>query len=818
MKENEEENVEEINTNSNEKENEEEKEIEDEKEKEEENIQEENNQKKEENLKLYDLMEVNEEFDENIYFNHYYLAQREMEVEPIITGKAFPYIMSREFLYSYFEDKKNYKVGVKETYPQILGRVKQFMNSNDDNFNKIFLDNIKLYSEFLGKEKSETIIIPVLSKIVEDKIGTKIYFFKILKSFIEYLYNLGEDGIEIIKNNILNIFEELYRAKFNPNKNTNIANKKIIITDEEQKEYDSLLFERFIQVSKILIKTENKDFIFNMLLNFKKENKEEKEMNEFLIDKKMLLIKMVTNLSADFGEEFTKEKILPLLDEFILEENLELKDEICAGCIILIKLLNLDFIGDYILDSLQKLSNDKFWILRKKCIEISYKIIYELKNKYKKENNDYDYNKVSQYISKIISLIEKFINDKKKKVRMFLIEKIGEIIKPLDKDELSEKLIDFYIKTIQEYYENGENLMNSENKNKINFYFAYNFPAVLLYYSPKYWEKLKNVYILLCNDENINVRNSIISSFFEICKILGKEITQNELLPLYDKFLEKEEMSYTRKLAEKNLPKILSTLDKELIEKYNTNDNYGYNNIISKEVNLINKYNQNKKIEYIKNILNYYTLYDNDTIYNNILPKCIYFTFDPIFKVRSTSSKIIGEIILYLYKKDYKKDKLIKLIETYAFNKNFKQRINFIKMCKAILFKDNILYNEKLKEILFIIENKENNFNIFYAMAKTLKKLIENENSVCGKESSLHYLCKKLELGKCPKVSNVFKTIQFQKNEKLEIIGNIPEGEVFKFDNEYFKEEFGIEIKIKKNKKENIIKIDNENEDDKFIN
>ena len=100
MKENEEENVEEINTNSNEKENEEEKEIEDEKEKEEENIQEENNQKKEENLKLYDLMEVNEEFDENIYFNHYYLAQREMEVEPIITGKAFPYIMSIEFLYS----------------------------------------------------------------------------------------------------------------------------------------------------------------------------------------------------------------------------------------------------------------------------------------------------------------------------------------------------------------------------------------------------------------------------------------------------------------------------------------------------------------------------------------------------------------------------------------------------------------------------------------------------------------------------------------------------------------------------------------------
>ena len=102
---------------------------------------EESNEKAE--LKLLDLNEQNEEFDENLHFNHYYLAQRQMDLEPIITGNAFPYIMSREFLYSYFEDKKNYKNATNETYPQILGRVKQFTNSNDDNFNKIFLNNIK---------------------------------------------------------------------------------------------------------------------------------------------------------------------------------------------------------------------------------------------------------------------------------------------------------------------------------------------------------------------------------------------------------------------------------------------------------------------------------------------------------------------------------------------------------------------------------------------------------------------------------------------------------------------------------------------------
>ena len=786
-----------------------------EEEKEEKDVDKEENEEKEEKeekIELYDLHESNDEFDENIYFNHYYLAQRQMELEPVITGKVFPYMMSREFLYSYFEDKKNYKLAKDETYPQILGRVKQFMNSNDDNFNKIFLDKIKSYTEILGKEKSETIIIPVLSKIVGDKINTRIYFLTILESYIEYLYNLGEDGIEIIKNNILNIIEELYRIKFDPQKEK--LKNNYVITEEKQKQHDSLLFDRFVQISKVLIKTDYKDYIYNIIIDFGKPKNDKDEKS---IEKKILCIKLITSLSADFGEEFTKKNILPLLDQFILEENIEIMEETSLAFITLIKILNIEFIGEYTLESLQKISHDKFWVIRKKSLEVLYKIIYELKNKYKKENNDY--HRASDYVKKIILLIETFIEDKKKKVRMFLIEKFGEIIKPLDINEMSEKLLDFFIKTVEEYYGNEDNLINLENKKKLNFYFAYNFPAVLLYYTSDHWEKLKNIYNYLCKDEDINIRKSIISSFHEISKILGKEITQNDLLPIYNKFLEYEESSFTRILAEKNLPKILSNLDQETRDKYSNNKNIGYNNIISKDNNIINKLNQNKKIEYLKNILSYFTLYDNDIIYNNILSKCIYLSFDRIYKVRTTSCKIIGAIILYLYKKNYKKDKLLKLLEVYAFNKKIQQRINFVKISKSILFVDNILYNEKLKELLFAIANKELYFNVLICMAKVLKKLVLTEDSVCGKESSIHYLCKKINNGKCLTITNIFKNVALQKNEKLEIVGNIPEGDIFSQENIFFKEEFGIEINKKKDNIDNINKnIINENEENKYIN
>ena len=767
-------------------------------------------------LKLLDLNEQNEEFDENLHFNHYYLAQRQMDLEPIITGNAFPYIMSREFLYSYFEDKKNYKNATNETYPQILGRVKQFTNSNDDNFNKIFLNNIKKYTEFLGKEKSSTIIIPVLSKIVGDKINTKIHFLIILESYIEYLKDMGEDGLLIIKNNILNIFKELYRDKFNPNKSTT-PNKNYIITPEQQKQYDSLLFERFIQLSKILIKTEFKEFTFNFTLDFAKIKVEDKEQ---MAEKKILCIKILTNLTADFGEEFTKESILPVLDKFMQEENVKIKEETALSLITLIKLLNIEFIGDYVLDSIEKISNDKIWMVRKKCIEVLYKIIYELKNKYKKENNEYD--KASKYASKIISLIENFIEDKKKKVRMFLIEKLGEIIKPLDKNELSEKLFDFYAKTVDDYYSNENNQviinsLNSENKKNLNYYFAYNFPAVLLYYGSEYWKQLKSIYINLCNDEDLQVRSSIIASFYEVSKILGKEITQKELLPLYDKFLENEKCSYTKVMSEKYLPQILSNLDKEVIDNYNKNNKIGFNSIVTNDTAVLNKLNKNKKIEYLKNILTYYTLYDNDTIYNDILSKCIFFSMDSIYKVRTTSCKIMAELIMYLYHKDYKKENLTKLFQAYAFNKKCKQRINFIKISKAILLKDDIIYIEKLKEILFTLANKEYNFDVLVAMTKALIKVVTDKDSKCREDTSVHYLCKKINTGKILSVTILFKNVQLKKNEKLEVVGSLPEGNVFTQDNTFFKEEFRVEINKKKNN-DNMIINNEDDEENKYIN
>ena len=784
----------------------------------------ENPQSPKENSPLESLTEINSEFSENIYFTHFYLAQRELDFEPKPNGDVIPYMMSRDFLYSLFEDKKNYKNANNETYQQILGRVKQFMNSNDDNFNKIFLDHFTYYWDVLGKKNAENIIIPVLSKITEDKIGTRIYFLKKLKNFLEFFEQLGEEGIDIIKNNILNIIEQLYRNKLNPDKK-NLLPKKFVITEEEKKEHDDLLFERLLQCCKILIKSKYKEELFKNILeliNIEENN----DNNNIIIFKKILSIKLMTNLSADFGEEFTKKNIVPILDEFLTKnEDIKIKEETAMSLIILVQKLKIDFIGEYVINSLEKISNDKFWIIRKKCIEILYKIIPELNKEKDQEENKI----IKDYETKIIALIEKFIEDKNEKVRFYLIEKIGEIIKSIPENYLSEKLFNFYIKSIEEYYSDEENLINNKLEKginpdrKINFYFWYNFPAILFKYGKEKWNELSNIYKYITKEDDIILINSIISSFYEISKILGKEITVKELLPLYNNFLENNNNYFIRDLAEKHLYKILSILDKETREEYFNKYNIGFNSIIKSEQEnnyLINSFIQNKKISYLKNISTFYQLYDNDTIYKDILSKCIYFSMDPIYKVRTTSCKIISEIILYLYKNNYEKEKIIKLIGSYALNKKSNQRISFIKISKYLLLTDTPLYETILKRLIYIIAIKEQNANVLIALAKCLKKIVTNKNIKNANDPGIHFLCKKINNGKNMSISRIFRNVKIQNVQNIEGIGDIFEENMFVQNDIYFEKEFGIRLRKKNSiNPENVNKINNDkSKEDKFIN
>ena len=805
------------------------------------------------------IMELNKEFDESIYFNHHYTALRNLYVEKPISSTTIPFLMTKEFLFSYYEEKMITKEADKETITQILGHIKQFSSSQDLTFIRNFLDNIKTYAEIIGIKNTSDILVPALAKIVDLSMNVKIKFLESLLPFIDYLCSNGDEGINILKNSMFNILQELYSQK----------------KEEYPGQMKKLLFKNLVKIAKNIVPYDTNQSILNMIITFgiednaranMKKNKSEDSKNLKIDEHKILCIRYIRNLAEGIGKINTEKYLLPQLTSFAFESNIEIKKELLITLPIVSEIISVEYISNKIYDILRHISIDLNPNLRKVCIIAIAKVIKIFKTKCQEIKN---INKADKKYSakNFVNLIENLSKDKDLNVQYKIIEKIGEIIAPLDKEELSLELFQFYKNlciflfksktqknpmgaTYQELnnpilnkmkytgkttggtsggpysYLNDEDssdfneIMNMENdynrqisEKELSYYFAYNFPAILFCYGNKYWPELKDIYYDFCFEDDLAIRLSIIASFHEIANIVGKEMTQNELLLIYDKFLESND-NYEQKLAIKNLPQILIKVDKKTKEKY-----YKYFEPVSifidntgNKVRNFNFMNWKNKLNVIEGILCYYNLYDNDVIYNSILPQCITFALDKFYKVRKTSSKVLASILLYLYHQDYKKDKIIQTIKNFAFNKKFKIRINFIKFLPVFL-QDKDFYLNEIKNLIKIIVLKDKIMDVKIALAKVLKKIITNEKEILYNDEDIHKFCSNLNENKI--ISKIFDGAKIINTSKLD--DNIEDKKYFVEENKYLFEEFKIDFEKKENNNNanKQIKIENKIETEK---
>ena len=790
------------------------------------------NTTKEEQKSINKLLEINTEFDESISFNHYCSTYRKFFLNEINPPKFdfIPFIMTVEFTYSYSEDLRITREVDKQTIDTIISYIKKFSNSNEEKYNKTFLENMKTFSEIIGIEKTSNILIPALARIVDDSFLMKNHFLKMLLPFIDYLCSNGDEGINILKNNMMNIIQELY----NPNNKRDLELYK-------NEEYQNLLFKNFIKIAKAIIPKDKDKKILGLILAYGYED--EKNIEKFGDEHVILCVKLISELTEVYGKEFTENYLLPQLIYFIDDKSENVKKEVLLSLPNICEVVSFEVINTKIFELIKKLLHvmNPSWLIRKLIGDVIAKIIKTFKYKSKNEEIKIKNSKIDNSAKKFISLIEILTKDKEKYVRNNILEKIGLIIEPLDKDELSMELFNFYTKSAAEYYkskkknlpsgmdigismkkksqelEESNLILNSlKDKNDIEideikkklsdenmgYYLTYNFPAILYCYGKDYWPKLKSIYFDFCFESDIKIRRSIIASFHEICKIIGQTITENELLPVYDIFLGSNNKS-ERNLAVRNLPKILIQVDKEKKKKY-----FKYleaasifiDNIGSKVRNF-NFINWKNKLDVIEGILCYYNLYDDDIIYKSIFPQCITFCLDDIYKVRITSSKVLATLIDYLYNINYKKEQLFLLIDSFWKHKKFQQRVNFVKMCKIFL-KNKNLYEEKIKNVILELVEHEKIKDVKIFLSKVLKKIITNDKNILYKDETIHKICFVLKKQNIPIINNIFNDVMINyieyKEEKNEIKNTeIKKEKYFTGDNEFFIKEFKIELEKK---------------------
>ena len=741
-----------------------------------------------------------------------------------------PFIMTVEFTYSYSEELRASKEVDKQSIENITSYIKKFSNSTEEKYIKTFLDNIKTFSEIIGIEKTSNLLIPALARIVDDSFILKNHFLKVLLPFIDYLCSNGDEGLKILKNNMMNIIQELYNPR----------NKRDIECYKNE-EYQNLLFKNFIKIAKALIPKDKDRQILSLILSYGYED--EKNSKKLGDEHVVLCVKLISELTEIYGRECTENYLLPQLIYFADDKNEKVKKEVLLALPNICDVVSFEVISTKIYDLIKRVLNvlNPSWILKKIIIDILAKIIKTFKYKSAENEDDNDnVNKEQKSAKKFVKLIENLIHDKEKYVRYNILEKIGPIIEPLNKEELSLELLKFYKNSVEDYYKKkkkllpsgmtvGNNLLkkksmdkdeeidsfiviNSKTDNELEeikkklseenmgYYFAYNFPAMLYCYGNEHWNELKSIYIDFCFESDIKIRRSIVVSFHEICKIVGQTTTENELLPIYDTFLNSND-KIERNLSIRYLPKILIQVSKEKKKryfKYLEAASIFIDNIGSKVRNF-NFINWKNKLDVIEGILCYYNLYDNDIIYKSIFPQCISFCLDDIYKVRKTSSKVLAALIEYLYNIDYKKEQLFKLIDSFALHKKFHQRINFVKMCKIFL-KNKKLYEEKLKNLLLDVVNHEKIRDVRICLSKVLKRIIGNEKELLYKDQIIHQICYKLKNDNLPIINHIFCDVNIKYNNiKIENKDNIidKDKKYFKGDNEFFIQEFKIEVEKK---------------------
>ena len=364
------------------------------------------------------IMELNKEFDESIYFNHHYTALRNLYVEKPISSATIPFLMTKEFLFSYYEEKMITKEADKETITQILGHIKQFSSSQDLTFIRNFLDNIKTYAEIIGIKNTSDILVPALAKIVDLSMNVKIKFLESLLPFIDYLCSNGDEGINILKNSMFNILQELYSQK----------------KEEYPGQMKKLLFKNLVKIAKNIVPYDTNQSILNMIITFgiednaranMKKNKSEDSKNLKIDEHKILCIRYIRNLAEGIGKINTEKYLLPQLTSLAFESNIEIKKELLITLPIVSEIISVEYISNKIYDILRHISID---LNPTKCQEI--KNINKADKKYSAKN--------------FVNLIENLSKDKDLNVQYKIIEKIGEIIAPLDKEELSLELFQFY--------------------------------------------------------------------------------------------------------------------------------------------------------------------------------------------------------------------------------------------------------------------------------------------------------------------------------------------------------------------------------------
>jgi len=426
--------------------------------------------------------------------------------------------------------------------------------------------------------------------------------------------------------------------------------------------------------------------------------------NEEDEEHRVVSARLFNALAPNIGRELCEIYIIPTIASFAEDTNSKVRKAVVSNFLEMCKSISKETFKRKMIPVFEKLSHDSLWIVRRSAVSI----IYEIGNI---TTDDRDR-------KMLIEIFRYYTQDVQKFVRHAALEVIGKFVNTLTLHMREQFILDFYIKSVLDFYQSRE--VASQADNEMIFNCAFNFPAMLLLYGVESWKDLKPCYLKMSTDKYFKVRKSLASSINEVSAILGKEETELVLIPIFDRFYREE--GEIQKTIYRSMPKFLMNVQTEKRKTY-----------LEKLKRLLRSREKwRTKKEYVEILGNLGGVFEDDLTFNQILPVCLNMCFDEVAEVRSHAAKSIKSLILHFICKEDYKERINAVLLSFARSLKYIYRLLFIYLTKEIVFEVDIVKEYFMENLELLSRDKI--VNIQQAMALLVVEMVKsgkyNENDV----------------------------------------------------------------------------------------
>ena len=690
------------------------------------------------------------DFDEMISFNHTYLNYRVarcLATKEQLNEATFGLLVTNVFIYSgdIIDIKSMANMSNSEAVKNVRKKISDYKDA-DIQIKITFIENVPFYVKTVGFQETAESILPILTDLTKEKDILNERFFNVFPKFVDEIVKFGEKAYFILKEHMINLIRDILSTTKNANILKSVSDGLVYMTNFMKED------DKGGSVLTIVIQMAQED---------EDEQRKERAMHLF------------GSLAPLVGSELIQCYIIPQVNSFVNDSSYKVRKEVATQLINICEKIPQDLFKKKMLPVYKKLSTDSSYLVKKVAAENLPKITKLCD---------------TETISKeLLPIFKNFVQDEKGTVRNVAIEIFGEflsLIKPNETESFTE-LLDFYVDTILEI-----NSQKKENKTIIQKC-AYNFPAVLQFFGPQAWQKLKPCFVKMANEKDEKIKMPLAAAMGEISKLLGSELTESDLLEYVDKFFKSSSQNSELKI------KILSVLP-EIIKNIPSNRKNSYLEFIKYMIG--NKDDRwRKRITYCKIIGKFNGTYSDAIIYKRVFPIAINFCFDDVSHVRSVSARRNSRLILQLISsKTEFKDKTMKIVQSFAQSINFRYRQLFIFMCKH-LFENEEVFNANIADLLLDLAY-DNIVNVRIILAQFLCDLFKKEKYAhLKKNETVRKIMKIFKNDKNEEIQEIIKDVKDIEDIEVELHKEV--NNKFKDNMKFVSSEFGITRNVPLNSK-----------------